>query len=124
MEKGDQNNKTFHNAITSRQAQNSIREIRFHDGSIVTNQSEVKAEAERFFSEFLNQSPDNYEGTSTEELQEMMDFRCSVEDCRMLEKEVTEEEICRVLFDMPSNKSPGPDGYPSEFFKITWPILG
>ncbi|XP_013589064.1 PREDICTED: uncharacterized protein LOC106297349 [Brassica oleracea var. oleracea] len=105
-------------------AQNSIREIRFHDGSIVTNQSEVKAEAERFFSEFLNQSPDNYEGTSTEELQEMMDFRCSVEDCRMLEKEVTEEEICRVLFDMPSNKSPGPDGYPSEFFKITWPILG
>lgn len=41
----------------------------------------------------------------------------------MLEEEVTEEEIFRVLFAMPSNKSPGPDGFPSEFFKITWPIL-
>lgn len=24
---------------------------------------------------------------------------------------------------MPSNKSPGPDGYPSEFFKLAWSIL-
>ena len=34
----------------------------------------------------------------------------------MLEAEVTDEEIRKVLFAMPSNKSLGPDGFPAEFF--------
>lgn len=34
----------------------------------------------------------------------------------MLEAEVTEEEIHKVMFSMPSNKSPGPDGFPCEFY--------
>lgn len=42
----------------------------------------------------------------------------------MLEAEVTGEEIQKVLFAMPNNKSPGPDGFPCEFFKSTWSILG
>lgn len=41
----------------------------------------------------------------------------------MLELEVTEEEIKNVLFAMPSNKSPGPDEFSSEFFKTTWSVL-
>lgn len=49
LDVGDQNNKTFYNAIKTRQAQNTIREIRTHDGSIVTTQAEIKNEAERFF---------------------------------------------------------------------------
>ena len=46
-----------------------------------------------------------------------------MEDCGKLEEEVTEEEIRKVLFDMPSNKSPGPDRFPCEFFKMVWSIL-
>lgn len=123
LEFGDKNNKTFHNAVRARQAQNTIREIRCQDERIVTSQEDIKVEAERFFSDFLNKNTDNYEGTTVEELQELVDFRCSVEDCSMLEAEVTEEEIRKVLFAMPSNKSPGPDGFPCEFFKIAWPVL-
>ena len=40
-----------------------------------------------------------------------------------MEEEVTEEEVRKVLFDLPSNKSAGPDGFPCEFFKMIWPIL-
>ena len=91
---------------------------------MVTTQSDIKEEAVRFFSGFLNQSPDSYVGTTMEELQSLLEFRCSEDDFSMLIEEVTEEEIRKVLFAMPSNKSPGPDGYPIEFFKTTWAIIG
>ena len=124
LEVGDQNNKTFHNAVGSRQAQNTIREIRCQDGRIVTKQLEVKEEAVRFFSEFLNQIPESYVGTTTtEELKKLLEFRCSDEDCSMLEAEVKEEDIRKVLFAMPSNKSPCLDGFPCEFFKIAWLVI-
>ena len=123
LDVGYHNNKTFHNAIRVRKAQNSIREIRCSNGSSVTKPKDIKEEAVRFFSEFLNKFPDNYTGATSEELEELQKFRCSEEDCSLLEAHVTAEEIRKVVFAMPSNKSLGPDGFPSEFFKITWPIV-
>lgn len=40
-----------------------------------------------------------------------------------MEAEVTQEEIHKVLFAMPSNKSTGPDGFPCEFYKLAWPVI-
>jgi len=37
---------------------------------------------------------------------------------------VTGEEIKTVLFFMSSDKSPGPDGFTTEFYKATWEIIG
>lgn len=54
----------------------------------------------------------------------MTDFRCTLQDCNLLESEVSEEEVRKVLFAMPNNKSPGPDGFPAEFFRTTWSVLG
>lgn len=59
-----------------------------------------------------------------EELKDLMEYECSTDDCRLLEGDVSAEEIRKVVFSMPSNKSPGPDGYPSEFYKTAWPVIG
>lgn len=101
-----------------------IRELRCGDGITVTDQQEIKQEAERFFSNLLNMCLEDYKGTAVKELSDLMGFRCSLEVCRDLEAEVIEEEIQKVLFAMKNNKSPGPDGFPCEFFKMTWPVLG
>ena len=53
-----------------------------------------------------------------------MPFRCSNEERATLTKLVTEEEIRDVILKMPSNKTPGPDGYTTEFFKASWSIIG
>lgn len=50
-------------------------------------------------------------------MRELLGFQCSDGDCAKLEKEVSKEEIQDILFKMPKNKSPGPDGYTVEFFK-------
>lgn len=114
----DLNNKTFHNSIKTRKAQNAMKEIRCANGDRLVRHNDIKVEAERFFSDLLTQTPSNYQGASVEELKELLKYRCKEEDCRQLEADVTDDEIRRVLFSMPSNKSPGPDGFPCEFFKF------
>ncbi|XP_019255176.1 PREDICTED: uncharacterized protein LOC109233767 [Nicotiana attenuata] len=37
---------------------------------------------------------------------------------------VTPEEICQIVKNLPNDKAPGMDGYPPEFFKEFWPIIG
>lgn len=38
--------------------------------------------------------------------------------------EVTAEEVYKVVRSMPNNKSSGPNGFTSEFFKATWSTTG
>lgn len=56
---------------------------------------------------------------SVDELKTLLEFRCSGSKIESLTKDVTEEEIQKTLFAMPNNKSPGPDGFTTEFFKKT-----
>ncbi|XP_074304928.1 uncharacterized protein LOC141639779 [Silene latifolia] len=48
----------------------------------------------------------------------------TVEHHRCLARPVTGEEVRQVIFSIPSNKSPGPDGFNSQFFKDTWGVIG
>lgn len=121
---GDKNNKAFHRAIVTRKVRNSIREIQCQDGRVVKTNEEIKAEAERFFREFLQLIPNDFEGITVAELQDLLPFRCSDHDREMLTSVVSAAEIKKVLFSMPNDKSPGPDGYTSEFYKATWNIIG
>lgn len=68
--------------------------------------------------------PTDYDGMQDEEIEDFIKFRCSEEDQCALGKEVTMEEVRKALFSMSSYKSPGPDDFPSEFFKTTWSIVG
>lgn len=57
LEVGDQNNKTFHRAIKTRQAQNMIREIRdkrFSQSFSITNQTPTRVQLRRSFRSCLS----------------------------------------------------------------------
>lgn len=121
---GDGNNKTFHRAAQVREIRNSIREIKREDGTFADNQEDIKEEAVNYFSKFLNHTPPDFTGISTEKLQDILHYDCSEENMAMLVGEVTADQIKKVLFGMAAEKSPGPDGYSSEFFRSTWAITG
>ncbi|XP_020245045.1 uncharacterized protein LOC109823170 [Asparagus officinalis] len=44
--------------------------------------------------------------------------------CRSLSVPVSKDKIKHVVFSMPDNKSPGPDGYGAAFFKSVWSVVG
>uniref|UniRef100_A0A0D3E309 Reverse transcriptase domain-containing protein n=1 Tax=Brassica oleracea var. oleracea TaxID=109376 RepID=A0A0D3E309_BRAOL len=121
---GDGNNKNFHKVATIREVRNSIREIKRADGSIVDNQEDIKKEAVEHFNNFLSHTPPDYKGVRLDELKTLLNYDCAQEDMNMLIGEVPREEVMRVLFGMAADKSPGPDGYTSEFFKTTWAPVG
>ncbi|CAA7034131.1 unnamed protein product [Microthlaspi erraticum] len=118
---GDQNNKYFHKGVEERQAQKMIKEVNCRDGHIATSGDDIKEEAEGFFRDFVQFKPTDYEGISIDRLMEIFP-RYRDEDHAMLVREVTDEEIKGVIYAMPSDKSPGPDGYTVEFFKKAWSI--
>ena len=124
LDVGDGNNKSFHRAAKVREIMNSIRDIKRADGSTADTQEEIKKEAVDHFQSFLTYIPDDFEGVEIEELESLLDYECSEVDMSMLISAVSIEEVKKVLFSMAADKSPGPDGYTTEFFKTTWHIIG
>lgn len=124
LDVGDGNNMSFHRAAKVREVRNAIREIKRLDGSVVDNQEDIKKEAVEHFHNFLTHVLADYRGVNVEELKALLNYDCSEEDRSMLLKEVTAEEIKKVVFSMAAGKSPGLDGYTSEFFKASWGITG
>lgn len=122
LEIGDGNNKTYHRAVRVREVRNSIREIKREDGSFADNHEDIKKEAVDYFNKFLNDTPQDYTGISTAEQKDPLNYECSEEDKNMLLGVVSAEAIKKVLFGMAAEKSPGPDGFYSEFFRATWAI--
>lgn len=122
MHVGHKNNKIFHRAAETREAENGIKEIQCQDGHLIMQGDEIKTEAERYFREFLQYIPNDFDGVTVEGLQLLLPFRCSKIDQKMLTRTVSGKEIKKFLFSMSNDKSPWPVGYTSEFYKAIWEL--
>ncbi|XP_013601599.1 PREDICTED: uncharacterized protein LOC106309068 [Brassica oleracea var. oleracea] len=118
---GDGNNTSFHNSVKIRAVKNSIREIQKEDGSIVTTQEEIKAEAVNYFQGFLAKQVVDHKGMEVDEMKTLLNFQCEEADRELLIHDVPAIEIKLVLFAMANNKSPGPDGFTSNRLKLILP---
>lgn len=45
------------------------------------------------------------------------------EQNRTLDRPISFEEVEGAVMEMPNGKSPGPDGFTAEFFKVCWDIV-
>lgn len=94
------------------------------DGRILTELIDIKEEAVKYYEDFLNGHGSIGDEISEDTLNELIDFWCDAEDAASLVKPVQAEEIQAVLFSMPAKKAPSPDGYPMEFYKAAWTVVG
>lgn len=124
MNHGDRNTTFFHRTVQARHGRNSIKSLLTATGFTITDPTDIKAEAVNHFKEFLNEQSDHNTIFGVENLRDLIEYHCPLEAAALLIKPFTDAEIKQVLFSMPANKAPGPDGYTAEFYKAAWPIIG
>lgn len=118
---GDTNSKFFHAAIKEKVNRNKIISFQNDQGETIENWIEVKQHFLDYFQDLLGRAPDT-RTINREVMEQGKTIR--IQDQLRLIRPVTAEEIKKAMFDIHHNKSPGPDGYGSGFFKKTWEIVG
>lgn len=61
---------------------------------------------------------------SQDDIANLLPYRCSQEAYQQLAAPYSHEDIRKVFFSLPRGKSPGPDGYPTEFYTAHWRSVG
>jgi len=117
----DRCSKFFHSIVKRRNKKNFIAAVLKEDGSLTRSTQEVEDEFLRFYMNLLGSPAE----CSPSVPGIIHSGGClSDEQAAALTSLVTSEEIKEALFSIGDDKSPGPDGYSSAFFKKSWSIVG
>ena len=121
---GDRNTPFYHSMVTHHASRNHIHFLKDANDNSIYGVEEIKAHAADYFNGILGSTDLPVSSATSEELRNLLPFRCTEIQQNYLKREVTAVEIKGTLFSMPLNKSPGPDGYSVEFIRASWDIVG
>ena len=117
---GDDNTKYFQMLANGRHRKKRI---------FTLDQDEGRIEGDAPLKDFITKYYKDLFGPSSETTLEMDESIChdiqqvSAAENEFLTSAFTEEEIRTAIFQMKHNKSPGPDGFPAEFYQFFWDML-
>ncbi|XP_074306147.1 uncharacterized protein LOC141641381 [Silene latifolia] len=118
---GDLNTAYFHQAIKKRTMMNKVFQIEDEDGRLCTEGADIQMAFLDYYQSLLGSH------TQTLSVQKHVVTGgpcCTEEHWLILAQPVTMEEVKQCIFSIPNGKSPGPDGYSSQFYKDAWDIIG
>jgi hypothetical protein len=114
---GDAGTNHFHANATIRHRQNLISSLQKNDGSFVSKHEDKALHLWESYKERLGTSEFTHIYFDLNNLLLPLDNLLSPED------PFTNEEILSIVKDLPTDKSPGPYGFNSDFLKKCWPIV-
>ncbi|KAL0439694.1 UNVERIFIED_CONTAM: hypothetical protein Slati_2452400 [Sesamum latifolium] len=123
LKNGDQCMKVFFRKINTRRATRRVFQISTKSGQLLTDMPQVTAEFVSFFQNLLGGIRRRRE-LDLNFLQSGLKHVLTREEGEGLIAPVTMAEIKEAFFDISVESAPGPDGYPSLFFKAAWPEIG
>ncbi|KAL0448195.1 UNVERIFIED_CONTAM: LINE-1 reverse transcriptase [Sesamum latifolium] len=118
LKSGDQCTRVFFRRVAKRRAIKRIFQIETDGGTIVVSTNEFIS----FYQRLLGGERTNW-FIDLSFLRPSARYLLSEEDSAVLIKPVTAAEVKMTFFDVAEDKSPGPDGSSSGFFKVAWPIV-
>ncbi|KAL0287731.1 UNVERIFIED_CONTAM: hypothetical protein Sradi_7117600 [Sesamum radiatum] len=123
VEGGDQCTRVFFRRVAKRRATKRIFQIQNDGGTTITEHNEVTHEFISFYQRLLG----GERGSRFIDLcflRPWARYLITEEDSAILSEPVSATDVKMAFFDIAEEKSPGPDGYSSGFFKAVWPIVG
>lgn len=119
LQAGDKNIKYFHAACNARQSSNSIVKLKDEDGNWLVWQNGLDQYITSYYQGLFMATH-----TNNDEVMKCIKLKVSQEHNLELLHEITEEEVKKAIFQMNSNKAPGPDGMTPAFFQKSRGIVG
>eukprot|EP00253_Pinus_taeda_P033369 PITA_33369 len=120
LKEGDKSTAYFHKQATVRKTRNNVNAITGNEGNQHNNQESIKRVASLHFKSLLTE---NHEAADYSELLQHLPKGISQEVNDSLNREITEEEIRKAIWTLQPDKSPGPDGFPINFYRDHWQLI-
>ena len=117
IDEGEKPTKYFCNLETRNYVSKIIPRLTLDDGSDVTTQTEILTEVERFYKSLYQKNKDEIKDYDLNTVINANIDKLSNSDRDSLEGKITLDEAAITLKNMSNNKSPGSNGFTTEFFK-------
>ncbi|GKA84753.1 reverse transcriptase domain-containing protein [Tanacetum coccineum] len=115
---GDSNSAYFHKSVKSRVSRSRIDVVSNSDGTVFTGDQVANAFISHYET-FLGQ-----EGTTSYlDTHNLFPTKLNPDSALDMVRHVTPKEVKDAIFSMGNDKSPGPDGFTTAFFKEAWDII-
>ena len=115
FEKINKIDKPLSRLIKKKKEKNQIKKIRNENGEIITDNTEIQRILKDYYQQLYANTMDNLE--EMDKFLEKYNFpKLSQEEIEDLNRPITSMEIKTVIKNLPTNKSPGPDGFTAEFY--------
>ena len=119
ISEGEKPTKYFLNLENRNFISKHLREIK-RDKKVITNPKEILNEMKNFYETLYSKKcTTNINDTSYANIQNQLPKLTELEK-KDISKEISIENLRHIVFKSKNNKSPGPDGFSNEFFKIFW----
>ena len=120
--KGEKNSKYFFELEKRHFNSKTIRNLKIDDNTTLNTDEEILNEAKRFYQALYTSKNSFCQNVSGEDLFFQQGNQCIISDDekRLCEGLLTARECLESLKNMESNKTPGTDGIPVEFYKVFW----